>query len=148
MGLTMTPSTEAITSALPRERQGVASALNDVTREFGTALGIALLGAVLAAGYRGAIGSRLPAVPGSVADTAREGVANALAAAPGAGPLQGAVARAARESFVTGWQQAMWAGAGVMAVLFVYVLVRGPRRRPEASTTRDGETELAASVTR
>lgn len=55
MGLTQTPSTEAITSALPRERQGVASALNDVTREFDTALGVALLGAVLTAGYRNAI---------------------------------------------------------------------------------------------
>ncbi|WP_211257704.1 hypothetical protein [Lentzea albidocapillata] len=44
MGLSMPPATEAITSSLPVERQGVASALNDVTREFGTALGIALLG--------------------------------------------------------------------------------------------------------
>ncbi|WP_372448999.1 MFS transporter [Qaidamihabitans albus] len=35
MGLSMTPSTEAITSSLPREKQGVASALNDITREFG-----------------------------------------------------------------------------------------------------------------
>lgn len=50
MGLSMTPSTEAITGSLPRERQGVASALNDVTREFGTALGVALLGALLSAG--------------------------------------------------------------------------------------------------
>ncbi|MZD09562.1 MFS transporter, partial [Streptomyces sp. SID5785] len=36
MGLSMTPSTEAITGSLPRAQQGVASALNDVTREFGT----------------------------------------------------------------------------------------------------------------
>jgi EmrB/QacA subfamily drug resistance transporter len=55
LGLSMTPSTDAITSALPRERQGVASALNDVTRELGTALGVALLGAVLSAGYRNEI---------------------------------------------------------------------------------------------
>lgn len=47
MGLSMPPATEAITGAVPQ--QGVASALNDVTREFGTALGIALLGAMAAA---------------------------------------------------------------------------------------------------
>ncbi|MFC3899254.1 MFS transporter [Lentzea rhizosphaerae] len=47
-GLSMPPATEAITGALPRERQGVASALNDVTRELGTALGIAFLGALVA----------------------------------------------------------------------------------------------------
>jgi EmrB/QacA subfamily drug resistance transporter len=33
MGLAMTPSTEAITSSLPREQQGVASALNDVATQ-------------------------------------------------------------------------------------------------------------------
>ena len=132
MGLTMTPSTEAITSALPRSRQGIASALNDVTRELGTALGVALLGAVVTAGYHGAIASRLGTVPGgvggAVAGAAREGVANALAAARGLDPAQGrAVVRAARQAFVEGWQQAMWAGAVVMAALFVFVLVRGPR---------------------
>ncbi|MFD4637634.1 MFS transporter [Lentzea sp. NPDC058436] len=46
-GLSMPPATEAITRSVPQ--QGVASALNDVTREFGTALGIALLGAMAAA---------------------------------------------------------------------------------------------------
>ncbi|MFD9699842.1 MFS transporter [Lentzea sp. NPDC059081] len=51
MGLSMPPATEAITSSLPRERQGVASALNDVTREFGTALGVALLGGMLSASF-------------------------------------------------------------------------------------------------
>ncbi|MFG1688161.1 MFS transporter [Nonomuraea sp. NPDC049269] len=127
MGVTMTPSTEAITTALPRARQGVASALNDVTREFGSALGVALLGAVLTAGYRGAIDSRLDGVPYDAAATAREGVANALAAADRVGPQARALTRAAQESFVDGWQQAMWAGAVVMAVLFVYVLARGPR---------------------
>lgn len=133
MGLTMTPSTEAITTALPRERQGVASALNDVTREFGTALGVALLGAVLTAGYRSAIDSRLDGVPGDAADAAREGVANALAAADGAGPQAQALTRAAQESFVDGWQHAMWAGAAVMAILFVHVLARGPQQRTQSS---------------
>jgi hypothetical protein len=107
----------------------MASALNDVTREFGAALGVALLGAVLTAGYRGAIDSRLAGVPDAAADTAREGIANALVVADLTGPQASALARAARESFVDGWQQAMWAGAVVMAVLFVYVLARGPRQR-------------------
>lgn len=128
MGLSMTPSTEAITSSLPREQQGVASALNDVTREFGTALGVALLGALLSAGYRGAIDTRLDGVPEDVADTAREGVANAIGSADGSGARAQALVRAAQESFVDGWQQAMWAGVAVMAVLFLYVVARGPRR--------------------
>jgi hypothetical protein len=127
MGLSMTPSTAAITSALPRDRQGIASALNDVTREIGTALGVALLGAVLSAGYRGAIDSRLEGVPDGTADTARDGVANTIAAADDAGTHAQALVRAAQESFVDGWQGAMWAGFAVMAALFVYVLARGPQ---------------------
>ncbi|MCA2212143.1 MFS transporter [Jidongwangia harbinensis] len=128
MGLTMTPATEAITSALPRDRQGVASALNDVTREFGTALGVALLGAVLSAGYRSAVDDRLDGVPAGSADAARDGIANALAGADQAGAASPALIRAAQESFVDGWRQAMWAGVGVMAILFVHVLAG--RRRP------------------
>ncbi len=128
MGLSMTPSTEAITSSLPRERQGVASALNDIAREFGSGLGIALLGAVLAAGYGNAIDSRLRGVPASAADTARKGIASALAIADDAQPYSKALFRSAQESFVHGWQEAMWAGVIVMTIVLAFVLVRGPER--------------------
>ncbi|MDN5853032.1 MAG: MFS transporter [Actinomycetia bacterium] len=128
MGFAMTPSTEAITSSLPRDQQGLASALNDVTREFGTAIGVALLGAVLTAGYRSSISTRLDGIPADVAEPAREGIANAVAAADGAGHQAQALVRSAQESFVDGWQGAMWAGAAVMAALFVYILARGPRQ--------------------
>ena len=144
MGLTMTPATEAITSSLPRDKQGVGSALNDVTREFGTALGVALLGAVVTAGYQSAIGSRLHGVSARVADTARQGVANALAADHEAGPQARALKLAARESFVSGWQNAMWAGAAVMAIVVVVIVVPGSRRLESAST--DADTDSSAHV--
>lgn len=127
MGLSMAPATEAITSSLPREQQGVASALNDVTREFGTALGVALLGSVFTAGYRDAIASRLANVSADAAESARRGIATALKITGNGQPESMQLYRAAQESFVLGWQQAMWAGAVVMAILFVYVFVRGPR---------------------
>lgn len=127
MGLSMTPSTEAITLSLPRARQGIASALNDVTREFGTALGVALLGAVLTSGYQTAIQSRLAGAPADVAARASEGIASALAAANSEGVDAAFVERAAKESFVDGWQQSMWAGVVAMVILFVFVITRGPR---------------------
>lgn len=126
MGLSMTPSTEAITSSLPRAKQGVASALNDVTREFGTALGVAMLGALLAGGYRNAIDGKLDGIPPGAADTAREGIANAVEVAPKTGGDAQRLVHAAQQSFVDGWQQAMWAGAAVMAALLLYVALRGP----------------------
>ncbi|GAA3133340.1 MFS transporter [Planomonospora alba] len=144
MGLSMTPSTEAITASLPRGKQGVASALNDVTREFGTALGVALLGALVSAGYRGAIDDRLHGVPQEAADTAREGVANAVAAAGGAGLHAQDLLHAAQQSFVDGWRQAMWAGAAVMGVLLVYIAFRGPENTPAAI---EDEAEATEAVT-
>jgi EmrB/QacA subfamily drug resistance transporter len=140
MGLSMTPSTEAITASLPRRKQGVASALNDVTREFGTALGVALLGALVSAGYRDAVGERLGAVPRDAADTAREGIANAVEVAPSTGPHAPNVLHAARQAFVDGWQQSMWAGVAVMGVLFAYVVLRGPGNiTPAADETERDE---------
>ncbi len=125
-GLAMTPSTEAITSSLPREQQGVASAVNDLTRELGAALGVALLGGLLTAGYQSAIAPHLVGVPDAIAGPAREGIANAAAVSEHAGPQTEQLMTAAREAFVTGWQQAMWVGVAVMAVLVVLTLVRGP----------------------
>ncbi|MFE6284754.1 MFS transporter [Streptomyces sp. NPDC057877] len=130
MGLAMTPSTEAITGSLPTERQGVASALNDVTREFGTALGVALLGALLSSGYRDAMADHLTGVPADTADTARQGIAHAVGTADATGTP--ALAHAARQSFVDGWQQAMWVGVAVMAALFLYVATRGPAHQDRA----------------
>jgi EmrB/QacA subfamily drug resistance transporter len=148
MGLAMTPSTEAITASLPAAKQGVASALNDVTRELGTALGVAMLGALLTAGYRSAIDDRLDGIPRTAATTAREGIANAVEAAPGAGPRSQDLIRAAQQSFVDGWQQAMWVGAAVMAALFVYVALRGPgntatARPAAAESQRTGTPDSA-----
>ncbi|BBG04482.1 hypothetical protein PSA01_52670 [Pseudonocardia saturnea] len=126
-GLAMTPSTEAITSALPRDQQGVASALNDLTRELGAALGIALLGGLLVAGYQSAIGGRLDGVPADLAATASEGVANATAVSREAGGHGEQILRAAQEAFIAGWQQAMWVGVVVMGGLTLLILFRGPR---------------------
>ncbi|MEU2521024.1 MFS transporter [Streptomyces pseudogriseolus] len=145
MGLSMTPSTEAITASLPRARQGVASALNDITREFGTALGVALLGALVAGGYRAAVDDRLDGVPREAADTAREGIANAVEVAPSTGGHASALVHAAQESFVAGWQRAMWAGVAVMAVLLVVVALRGPDGPRRA--TADGEEAAEATLT-
>jgi EmrB/QacA subfamily drug resistance transporter len=127
MGLSMTPSTEAITSALPSNRQGMASALNDITRELGTALGVALLGSLVTAGYRSMINEKLHGISVHAANLAREGISNALAVAPETGNQSAILIRIARESFVYGWQQAMWVGAAVMFILFMYVIVYGPK---------------------
>lgn len=51
IGISTAPSTTAIMVNTPADNQGVGSAVNDTSREVGSALGIALTGSLLAAGY-------------------------------------------------------------------------------------------------
>ncbi len=128
MGLTMTPATEAITETLPAEKQGVASALNDTSRELGGAVGIALLGSVLAAGYKSSIEPMLAGLPPELANPASEGIGVAFGVAARAGAQGPMIIDAAKHAFVDGWVQSMWLGVGMAAVAFAYLMVRGPVR--------------------
>ena len=64
MAMTMTPMTTQLMAAVPRNRAGMGSATNDTTRELGGALGVAVLGSVLASQYTSGVSG---AVAGSAA---------------------------------------------------------------------------------
>jgi EmrB/QacA subfamily drug resistance transporter len=57
MGLTMSPATNAIMSAVPREKAGAGSAVNNTVRQVAGALGVAILGSILAVAFRGHLGA-------------------------------------------------------------------------------------------
>jgi EmrB/QacA subfamily drug resistance transporter len=120
MGAAMTPATSAITSALPASQQGVASAMNDLSREVGGALGIAVLGSVATAIYRAHLS--LPGLPDSVADKARASFAVAA-------HLGGPIATQADSAFVDGFRLAFLTSAGAAVVAAITVAVLLPRRR-------------------
>ncbi len=61
MGLTMTPATNAIMGAVPREKAGAGSAVNNTVRQVAGALGVAILGSVLSVAFRADLGSGTPA---------------------------------------------------------------------------------------
>lgn len=127
MGLTMTPATEAITETLPADKQGVASALNDTSRELGGAVGVALLGSILSSGYASAIEPALEGLPAELAGPASEGIGSAFAVAAQAGDQGPAIIDAAQHAFVDGWVQSMWIGVAMVGVAIVYLIVRGPK---------------------
>ncbi|MEZ5230822.1 MAG: MFS transporter, partial [Acidimicrobiales bacterium] len=126
MGLTMTPATEAITASLPAEKQGVASALNDTSREVGGAVGVALLGSILSSGYSSAIKPALAGLPAELAEPASEGIGNAFGVAAQAGDAGPVIIDAAKHAFVDGWVQSMWVGVGMVALAVLILAVRGP----------------------
>jgi len=117
MALAMTPATAAITDALPREKQGVGSAMNDLARELGGALGIAVLGSVLQSGYRTNLD--VTGLPAPAAEQAR----SSLALATHLGPR---VAASAESAFVDGLHVALVVGA--VALLAAAAAVIGLHR--------------------
>lgn len=60
MGLTMSPATNAIMNAVPREKAGAGSAVNNTVRQVAGALGIAILGSILAVSFRSHLGADTP----------------------------------------------------------------------------------------
>lgn len=97
MGLSMSPGTTAITASLPEEKQGVASALNDTVREFGGAIGIALIGSILNAGYSSNVSAATSGLPTEAAAAVKEGIGGAFTVAPTLGAIGPAVLESARE---------------------------------------------------
>src|SRR6266851_2508637 len=82
LGLVTAPATEAILGAVPTEKAGVGSAVNDATRLFGAALGVAVIGSVAASLYGSRLGGTLPrGLPTQAALAARRSVGGALVAA-------------------------------------------------------------------
>jgi DHA2 family integral membrane protein (MFS transporter) len=61
IGLVMTPATNSIMSAVPREKAGAGSAVNNTVRQVAAALGVAILGSLLAVAFRSHLGSDAPA---------------------------------------------------------------------------------------
>lgn len=125
MGWAMTPATAAITDALPDSKQGVASAVNDLARELGGALGIAVISSVVASTYRANL--LLDGLPDSVAAQARSSVAIAS-------QLGDPVAGRAQDAFVDGMQLALRIAAGVTVVTAVLVVALLKRGRHEEAT--------------
>jgi EmrB/QacA subfamily drug resistance transporter len=139
VGLTQTPATSAITGSLPPEDQGVASALNDTVREFGGALGVALIGSVLSAGYRSGVADLTAGLPGPAAEAVESGIGGAVAAAAQVGPAADPALAQARQAFVDGFGQSMWVAAGLAVVAAVVALVGLPRRTAAVDGSSDVE---------
>jgi EmrB/QacA subfamily drug resistance transporter len=131
IGLAMTPATNAIVSSLPAAKQGVASAVNDTSREIGTALGIAIMGSAFTTGYARAIDDHLTSMPADVASQVKESPAIALKVAEGLPRGGDALVRATQDAFTTGMRFAVLLGAVLLSAMAVYTIVRGPGRVDE-----------------
>ena len=77
MAWIMGPGTASVMNAVPEQKSGVASAMNDVTRQVGGALGTAIVGSVIASLYAANVGDATESLPDAAAATAEDSIAGA-----------------------------------------------------------------------
>ena len=133
MALVMPPATTGIISSLPLSKAGVGSAVNDVTREVGGAIGIAVLGSVLNSLYSSkldlsGVTAKVPPpfAPqlAKVTPVIREGVGPAFGVAqevrrtagPVGEPVAAAIHAAASQAFTSSMSVAFYVAAAVLVV--------------------------------
>ncbi len=146
IGFGMTPSTSAILDTLPPKQAGIASAVNDVTRDFGQSMGIAIMGSiasvtyakVLSSGYESLTPEQQAQVPKDIAVQIQSSLAGALAVAQAyPGPNADQLLVAAREAFVAGLSK-----AGVLSTIMALVcLVIAFLMIPHTLTSNRGDEE-------
>ncbi|GAB3272491.1 DHA2 family efflux MFS transporter permease subunit [Kineosporia babensis] len=147
LALSTGPATDAIIGALPKEKAGVGSAVNDTTREVGGTLGVAVLGSVLSSFYASSVQDSLSGlgIGGESAAIAKESVMAGVAMA-GQLPaeLAGPAADAVKQGFLDGLQAGSLIAAATAAVGAVAVAFLLPaRHREETPAEKDQQLTSA-----
>lgn len=114
LSLVTSPSTDAVMGSLPRNKAGVGSAVNDISREVGGTLGVAVTGSVFVSLYTPSIEDKFSAVTGlteslppGLYDAARESVGAAYAVVQGSPDgIRTQVLTAVSDSFIRGFSVA------------------------------------------
>ena len=126
MGAAMAPATDSVMSAVPEAKAGVGSAMSDVTRQVGGALGVAVIGSIIGTAYSRDMSG--------VGGAAEESVGAAYTAAQHAGGASGReLADTAGHAFTEALGMGLTAAAVVALAGAVLVLLRLPGDRGTAA---------------
>jgi DHA2 family multidrug resistance protein-like MFS transporter len=136
----VTLGTDLIVGTATPERAGTASGISETGAELGGALGIAVLGSIGVAVYRGRVADAVPAgVPPEDADAARDTLGGAVDAAERLPDQLGAtLLDTARDAFTQGLQVVAVSSAAVTLVVAVLVALLLRRVRANDATEAPG----------
>jgi hypothetical protein len=141
-GLGMPVLTDTVMAAVPERDAGVASAVNDVSREFGGALGIATIGSLVAGLYRSNVEGALPAgVPAELGELVAEGIGVAsIVARELPAEIGTALMAAANGAFMDAMTDGFIVSAVVLtsAVLIAFTLIPTSMRETQADFDETG----------
>ena len=133
MGWVMAPATEAVVSAVPAAKSGVASAMNTVARMVSGALGVAVVGSLVNSLYANDVEPALSGLPAPAREAAGESIGAANAIAGQLPPEAGSTLLAgAGDAFVDAMATGLVVAAvlsAAAAVIVARVLSRSPVQR-------------------
>ena len=141
-GLAAQPLTDTVMAAVPVEDAGVGSAVNDVSRELGSALGVAIIGSIVSHLYRSNVHERLTGqVPAQVVNIASEGIGVIHVAAKSIDPTVAAkVIDSTNLAFVDAMTTGFWVSVGFIALGLAASLFLLPKQVRVTQVVRvDGE---------
>ena len=148
MALAGAPATTAIVASLPRSKQGVASAVNDVSRELGGALGIAVLGSLMNGVYRAEMADSTGSLPVGAGEKARGSLAAAQQIGEQLGPQGHQLVLHAQTAFLHGFTRGLAGGAALLLLGALFVAVRAPGRAESRSNATGKPLATAAAEER
>ncbi|MEX2107009.1 MAG: MFS transporter [Solirubrobacterales bacterium] len=150
VGLVLSPANTDALNRVPRSRYGEATGITQTVRNFGSSLGLAVLGSVLILENRSNLEASLGAkgVPkdqaDEVADCVSQGASSCESVAQGAGKKAGELFSSVPHDFALASRTVFYAFAGVMAVAFVVALVAMPGGKVEEQVEEPGAAEPPA----
>jgi EmrB/QacA subfamily drug resistance transporter len=131
-GMAMPAATEVIMASLPPSRAGVGSAVNDTVREFGGALGVAVIGSVAATSYASSMGRQLDRFPELTAtdrSLIRNNVGAAIDVSHRLGGSGNEIASAARSAFIDSMHTSLWIATALALGAALVARTQLPRHR-------------------
>jgi EmrB/QacA subfamily drug resistance transporter len=143
----MAPATESIMSALPREKAGAGSAVNNTVRQVGGALGVAVLGSILSVTYRSNVEPLLAGlpVPSDVKEAMGESLGDTIAVLERLGAAGQALLAPARAAFVDAMHVTV-VGSALMAFIGALVVFFFLPAKDEAPAVPIEEQEKAPAA--
>jgi predicted MFS family arabinose efflux permease len=135
LALVTSPATDAVMGELPREKAGIGSAVNDVSREVGGTLGVAISGSVFASLYGPKLGELIAPfnLDSEIAALAKESAGAGFMVAERAPTPEAAEAlrQVVSQAFMHGFHTACFTGAGVALAGALFAWKYLPARRAE-----------------
>jgi len=144
-GLGMPSITDMVMASVPVEDAGVGSAVNDVARELGSALGIAVIGTFVSGLYRSNIDAQLAGqVPQDLIDAAKEGIGVVASIAPSLPPdVAGTAVGGASTAFIDAMNSGFWLSAVVLATAVALAAWLLPDEARSEQVVRESDQEDA-----